>query len=189
MPSMPKPKVSTHTHPSPGKDRLTQYGAVGLALLMLLCVPALLLLTLLGAPGGFFVLAAMVIVLLTPPVLMVTAVTPAVTVGDDGVTLQPLIWRDRHIPWDAVTAVKVYPLLPPESSEVNRRNFVGRRNYTVSEGIMLIVPSLPLQYRIVGFFAGEPGRGVVALTNRTHTDYNPLKRVVVRHMGKVQPHA
>jgi hypothetical protein len=187
MPSMPK--VSTHTHPNPRKDRLTQYGAVGLVVLMLLAVPALILLTLLGAPGGLFVLAGLVVLLLALPVLMVTATSPAVTLDDDGVTLHPVVWRERHIPWEAVTAVKDYPLLPTESGEVNRRNFVGRRNYTAAEGIMLIVPSLPPQYHIVGFFAGEPGRGVIALTNRTHTDYTQLKRVVVRHKGKIQPHA
>lgn len=187
MPSMPK--VSTHTHPNPRKDRLAQYGALGLVVLMLLCVPALVLLTLLGAPGGLFVLAALVILALTPPVLMLTAASPAVTLDDDGVTLHPLIWRERHIPWDAVAAVKTYPLLPPESAEVNRRLFVGRRNYSVPEGIMLVVPSLPPQYRIAGFFAGEAGRGVVALTNRTHTDYPNLRRAVVRHKGAIQPHA
>jgi len=183
------PDTSKHTHPSPNKDRLTQYGAVALSVVMVLSVPALVLLTLMGAPGGLFVLIGLVILSLTPIVLMVTATTPAVTLDDAGVMLHPLIWREYHIPWAAVDAVKVYPLLPPEGAEVNRRNFVGQRNYAPPEGIMLVVAQLPLQYRVVGFFAGEPGRGVIALTNRTHTDYKQLKRVVVRHKGKVQPHA
>ena len=187
MPSMPK--TSTHTHPDPQKDRISQYGAVALLIIMLLSAPLMVLLTALGAPGGLFVLAALVMLALTLPVIMVITISPAVTVDDDGVTLQPRIWRDHHIPWENISAVKVYPLLPTEGSEVNRRNFVGRKNYTAAEGIMLVIPSLPMQYRIAGFFAGESGRGVVALTNRAHTEYAQLKRVVVRHKGKIQPHA
>jgi len=185
MPPMPD---THHTHPQPLKDRAIQYGAVVLALVMIICVPLLIILTLAGAPGGLFVLIGVVLLVLTPVVLMLTATSPAVTLEDDGLRLAPRLWRARFVQWDEVAAVKTYPLMPSESQEVNRRNFVGRKNYTAPEGIMLVIPSLPVQYRVLAFFAGEPGKGVVALTNRTHTDYKTLKREITRKLGAVQPH-
>ncbi len=180
---------TTHTHPNPLKDRITQYGALLLAAIMIICVPLLVLLTLLGAPGGLFALAGIILLALVPPVLMLTAISPAVTLDDDGVLIQPLIWRERFIPWDRIAAVKTYPLLPTESQEVNRRTLVGRRNYTTPDGFMLVIPALPPQYRLAAFFAGEGRAGVVALTNRTHTNYDHLKQTVMRHKGAIQPHA
>jgi hypothetical protein len=179
---------TTHVHPKPNQDRLIQYGAVVLAGIMLLCVPLLMVLTLTGAPGGLFILAGIVLFLLTPPVLMLTALSPPVTLSDDGLQVSPRIWRERFIPWDDVVAVKTYPLLPNESQEVNRRNFVGRRNYTPADGFMLVIPGLPLPYRIAAFFSGEGGKGIVLLSNRTHTDYDHLKKQIIRRKGAIQPH-
>lgn len=176
-------KSTTYTHPQPTLDRITQYGAAALCLVMLLSVPGQLFLTQLGAP--LFVVTALITLLLVPPVLMVTAATPPITIETDGVWIEPLIWGRRFIPWDAVITVKDYPLLPTPNAEANRRAFVGRRNYQPAEGIMLVVPGLPPQYRVAAFFAGEGGRGIIALTNRTHTDYPKLKKQIVRYAGEV----
>ena len=186
MPGMIK---STHTHPNPLLDRATQYGALTLAVIMLLSVPLQVLLTVLGAPGGLFVITALIVLALTPTVLMLTATTPAVTLQADGIWLEPHIWRRRFVPWEQVTALKVYPLIPKENEEVQRRTFVGRKNYTPTAGVMLVIPSLPLQYRIAAFFAGENGKGIVALTSRTHTEYAKLHKKLVHYLGDVQPHA
>ncbi|MEM6529577.1 MAG: hypothetical protein AAF653_14865, partial [Chloroflexota bacterium] len=162
---------STHTHPNPSLNRIIQYGAAFICAIMVLSVPLQIALTLAGAPGGLFVLSALVTTALMPPVLMLTASSPAITIEKDGVWIEPVIWKRRFVPWDDVNAVKEYPLLPGADGETQRRAFVGRQNYTAPEGIMLVIPGLPLQYRIAAFFAGEPGRGIVALTNRTHTEY------------------
>ena len=43
------------------------------------------------------------------------------------------------------------------------------------------IPSLPLPYRFTGLFAGEGFRGVIGLTNRTHTDYERLIEQVEKY--------
>lgn len=166
-------------------DWLTQASALLLFAIMLLSAPAQMLFLFVGAP--LFFITALITLALSPVVLMATAVSPAVTLVADGLWLEPRFWRRRFIAWGDVHAVKVYSLLPADES--NRRLFVGRKNYRAPQGIMLVVPGLPPQYRIAGFFAGEGGRGIVALTNRTHTEYDKLKKKIIHYAGDVQPHA
>jgi hypothetical protein len=45
---------STHLHPNPLLDRVTQYGAVALVVVMLVTTPFQIALALLGGPGGLF---------------------------------------------------------------------------------------------------------------------------------------
>ena len=168
---------------------MIHYGAVTLVALMVLLAPLQMLLTLGGAPGGLFLLSALVTLGLTPPVLMLTATSPSVRVENDGFWIEPVIWKSRFIQWHQVEAAKVYPLLPSQNQEVQRRAFVGRRNYKPAEGIMLLIKDLPPQYAIAAFFAGESGKTIIALTNRTHTDYTRLRQQIVRHIGDIQPHA
>ncbi len=113
---------------------------------------------------------------------MLTSATPAVSVAADGITIQPRVWRDRFVAWGEVRAIKDYPLLPPKDAEVTRRTMVGKKRYRAAEGKMLIIPSLPLQYRFTGLFAGEGFTGVIALTNRSHTNYDRLIAEVERHV-------
>ncbi|MEO0562364.1 MAG: hypothetical protein AAF125_09625 [Chloroflexota bacterium] len=180
-------KPKTHTHPNPLQHNIIQYGSAATAALMLVCVPLLLVMAFIVQYGGFLVVGALVVFVLSLPVLMLTAVSPPVTVSADGIAVEPLLWNRRQIAWDDVAAVKAYPLLPTEDTEVNRRTFVGRRNYTPAQGVMLVLPGMPIQYRIAAFFAGEPGRAIIALTNRTHTDYPALIETVERYAGEVQP--
>lgn len=189
VPIMARMVKSTHTHPNPVLDRITQYGAMMLGIVMLLTTPLQILLTVLGAPGGLFVITAFLTLALVPPVIMLTAVSPAVTLEQGGLWIEPLIWKRRFVPWEDISAVKDYPLLPDANAEANRRTFVGRKNYRAAEGVMLVIPNLPPQYRIAAFFAGEGGKAIVALTNRTHTDYPKLKKKIVHYAGDIQPHA
>jgi hypothetical protein len=173
---------SRHTHPTPRLQRLVQLGAITVAGIMLIAVPMQIVLAfIVGGTGLLFVLSAFFTLLLAAPVLMLTAYTPAVTVATDGITLHPVIWKEQTIPWNAVRAVKVYPLLPIEDAEVTRKLVVGKRNYRPAAGIMLIVPSLPPQYRIAGFFAGEHAAPIIALTNRAHTEYEALVKMVLQY--------
>jgi hypothetical protein len=43
---------------------------------------------------------------------------------------------------------------------------------------MLVIPSLPAPYRIAGFLAGEGAKPVIALTTRTHSDYDALVEAI-----------
>lgn len=172
---------TTHTHPNPTLNRAVQYGAVVVAGLMVISAPLQVLLSFAGAPGGGFLLAAILTLLLALPVLMLTAVAPAVTVSEGGLTIAPVIWKRQTIQWDDIQMVKNFPLMPTADMEVNRRYLVGRKNYSPADGIMLLIPSLPLQYRIAGIFAGERGTPIIALTNRAHTDYETLVKQVLTY--------
>ena len=174
-------KPSAHPHPRAGLNRAIQYGALVVVAIMVISAPLQVLLTLMGAPGGLFVLSALFTLLLALPVLMLTAYAPAVHVDDEAITLQPAIWKEQIIPWDAVKAVKVYPLLPSADAEITRQLTVGKRKYRPAAGIMLVIPGLPPQYRIAGFFAGERAAPVIALTNRAHVDYEKLVQAVLSH--------
>lgn len=171
-------KTITYTHPQPLVDRASQLIALTGAALLILAVPLLVLLVLIGAPGGFL-LAAPVVLALALPLLMRTVIAPALTVSDEGLTLHPLFWRDQALPWEAVAAVKPFPLLPSADAEATRRIAVGRLNYSPADGVMLLLPGLPPLYRIAGWFAGERGQPVIALTNRAHRDYERLVKTVL----------
>ncbi len=133
------------------------------------------------------VLSGLITLLLIAPVMMLTSATPAVSIAADGITLHPRVWHERFVAWDDVRAIKDYPLLPPKDAEVTRRAMVGKKRYRAAEGKMLIIPSLPLQYRFTGIFAGEGFTGVVALTNRSHTDYDRLIKQVEKHVQPQPP--
>jgi hypothetical protein len=170
--------TSHFAHPSPCLNRLTQYGAFLLMILMLLAAVGQLALALIGFPLVVLLITSAITFLLIAPVLMLTTATPAVTVGEDGITIEPVIWRARLIRWHEIAAIKPYPLLPPAEVEVGRRAFIGRRRYRPAEGVMLVIPSLPPHYRFTGLFTGEGFTGIIALTNRTHTDYGRLVALV-----------
>lgn len=175
-------QASTHLHPKPALERLQQYGGAALLLVILLAIPLQALLGL--ALGGFlFLMTALLLALLALPVVMLITVSPGVTVDDDGLHLHPRIWRARFIPWGDVLAVKDYPLLPRREQETERRLLQGKRRYQAAQGKMLIVRGLPPQYRVAGYFAGEGGQPIIALTNRSHSDYERLIKRVLRHTG------
>ncbi len=173
-------KQSIHKHPHSLTDRLSQYGGIVLAVVMVAAGIGQFVLAVVGLP--LFAISGLMTLALIAPVMLLVSATPAVSLSADGITLQPRVWRDRFVAWEDVRAIKDYPLLPPKDAEVNRRAAVGKKRYRPAEGKMLIIPSLPLQYRFTGLFAGEGYIGVVALTNRTHTDYDALIKQIERHV-------
>lgn len=179
--------LSTHMHPKPRLDRLTQYGAAALLLLTVVSGPLQFVLALAGAP--VFALTGLFTLLLAPFVLLLTAATPAVTVAPERITVQPRLWRTHSVPWHQVTAIKPYPLLPPADAEISRRYLAGRSRYRPAEGIMLVIPGLPAQYRIAGFLAGEGFQPVIAITNRTHTRYDILVKKIRSFHDEAQKRA
>jgi hypothetical protein len=151
---------------------------------MLVATVAQIALALLGGPGGLLVFTGIAMLLLTPPVLLLTTATPRVTVSSDGITIHPLVWKEQFVRWHDVQAVKDYPLLPPSDSEIGRKAMTGRRRYRPAEGKMLVIHGLPVQYRVTGYFAGEGFTGVIALTNRTHQEYDKLIKKVMIYYGE-----
>lgn len=171
------------THPNPRIDRITQYSALVLVAVMLLASLAQVVLAFMVRPALLFILTAVITILLTPFVLMLTTSTPGVTVTKEGLTIEPLIWKAHFVPWRDVKAVKYYPLLPQAGAEVTRKAMVGRKRYRPAEGIMLVIPSLPPQYRITGLLAGEGLTSVIGVTTRTHSDYDRLTEKIFTFTG------
>ncbi len=160
------------SHPKPRLNRLTQYGAVVILIFILVSVPLQLVLALTGL--WLFAWTAIFTLLLGPFILLLTVATPAVSLSAAGITIHPLIWPTKFVPWAAVQAVKPYPLLPQPDAEISRQYLSGRKNYRPATGIMLVLPDLPLPYRVTGLLAGEGFTPVIAITTRTHTDYDDL---------------
>lgn len=178
--------MSYHQHPKPFINRMAQAIMLFSAVAILFAVfGSIILVLLVGAPEAFL-LIGFVVALMIFPLLMQTAVAPAVTIQPEGLTIHPFYWKDQTIPWDEIAAVKVYPLLPSKDEEITRKYAVGKKNYRIAEGIMLIIPSLPPQYRIAGFFAGEHAKPVIALTNRAHTDYDELVKSVLNYIDPLK---
>lgn len=171
------------THPKPQLDRITQYSAAALVVVMLLTVPLQIFLAFTIRPGLVFLMTAVLTLLLTPFVLLLTASTPGVRVDVDGITIEPTIWKPRFISWQNISAVKNYPLLPQEQAELPRKALTGRSKYQPAEGIMLVISGsiLPPQYRITGVLVGEGFTPIIALTNRTHTDYDRLVQQIRKY--------
>ena len=169
---------SNHVHPKPLLDRITQYGAAVVIIIMALAAVLQVLLAVFVVPSLIFLLTALFTALLIPFMLVLTTATPAVTVTPEGITVHPVIWKARSFGWDAVQAVKTYPLLPPPDGETSRKMLTGRSNYRPAEGLMLVIPALPVQYRITGLLAGEGFTPVIAVTTRTHDRYDVLAKKI-----------
>lgn len=170
-----------YPHPQPVRYRQTQYLTAVLIGIIVIAAPLQLLLGVLIQGALLFFITAVLTFLLAMPLLMYTTATPPVTVDKHGITVQPALWREQNIPWADVQMVKPYPLMPAEDAEVVRKALVGRKTYRPAAGLMLIVPALPLVYRFTGWFAGEGFTPVIALTNRTHKNYEHLAKQVLAH--------
>lgn len=162
-------------------NRLVQSGAAALLALLILAALAQIVLGI-GRGPGFLAFSGMLTLAFVPFILLLLA-TPPVTVSREGITIGHPWKAEQLIPWEMVRALKDYPLLPAQEMEAGRRALVGRRKYRPAEGKMLVIPALPLPYRFAGLFAGEGFTGVIALTNRTHTDYERLVEQVARHLA------
>jgi hypothetical protein len=169
-----------YQHRFPILYRLEQWGAMLLAILIVFAAIGLMLLAFL-IPAPLFGLMALLLPFLLAPVLMLTLVAPPVWFETEGLRIKPYFWPERFITWQEIEAVKLYTLLPSANQEVLRQVAVGRKQYRAAYGIMLIVPSLPAPYRIAGYFAGEKGAPIIAITNRSHNYSEGLiDRIFVR---------
>lgn len=175
---------STHTHPNPIQYRLQQtiltivvvfaiFGAIMLFIIALIV----------GLP--LFAIMSILVIVLAAPALMGIINTPPVIANKTGLTIQTWRGREQHIAWDDITHITDYPLLPLPEHEIVKQWLVGRKKYRAAEGILLVIPSLGLPYRIAGFLAGQQSQPIIAFTNRNHTDYHQLKDKIEHYA----PHA
>ena len=157
---------------SPRGYRISQWVLAGTVGVLAVSAPLQVILALTIPGGGMFVLTAILSLALILPLILMMSATPPVTLSREGITIQPGIGKPSIITWRDIKEVKPYPLLPPEDSETTRRLMVGRKKYRPAAGTMFICEGLPWRYRIVGAFAGEGFAPAVAVTNRTHLEYD-----------------
>lgn len=178
--------VSTHPPLNPRAYAVAQYGASAAIAALVVSAPVQVWIALRVLGAGLFVVTALLSLLLTLPLILLLRATPPVVTDDTGITLSPRVGRTIKIAWGDVQEVKPYPLLPPADAEAVRRAAVGRKKYRAAEGIMLRSTALPWPYRVVGWFAGEGFRAVFAVTNRSHAEYDRLKKVIERSVPSAQ---
>lgn len=169
------------THPNPTAFRITQSIVLIGVIVILLTIPLQIGIAVLYPQAMLFYLSAVITLLLVAPMLLYLVTTPTVSLTDAGMMIHPFIGKAHHLAWDDIDRVAYYPLLPRQNHEVNKRLVVGRKRYKPAEGIMLISSQLPQVYRVGGVFAGERGRKLIALTNRTHNNYDYLHKQVTKH--------
>ncbi len=170
----------------PHRERIRQYVLAGVVVILLVGAVSQIALVMAGSPLILSVLIAVVMLVLTLPTLMYMAATPPMTISAEGVTLHPLLLPEQQLRWEDVVALKPYPLLPTKDSEVVKRRLQGKQKYKPAEGVMLISARLPFPYKILGYFTGEGGKGVVALTNRTHESYPSAVRQLKSHVTFIE---
>jgi len=170
----------TYTHPSPTTYRITQWLLMIVLCVTLLSVPLQIVIALLYPQAVLFYLSAGITLLLTSPILLYLFTTPTVSLDTNGITIHPLIGKPHTLTWEDIDRVDYYPLLPRQNHEVNKRLMVGRKRYKPAEGIMLLSSKLPMVYRVGGIFAGERGRKLIAVTNRTHVNYDQLHKYILK---------
>jgi hypothetical protein len=166
-------KHTYHPHPNPTQYKIEQVSLLILLGLMIIAAALLMLTALLIGLPLFFIMAVMILLLIAP-VAMRFVVTAPLTISADGLRVQPLFLPPQTIIWGQIHDLRAYPLLPAAHQEVGRKALIGRKRYQAAEGKMLIVTGLPWIYRIAGIFAGADARPIIAITNRTHADYQQL---------------
>lgn len=172
---------SVHDAKNPRVARISAWTAAAFVVLLALSLPMWVLMGFTSPRALLLVFMIIPTVLFLPAVVYLSAATPPVTLTDEGVRLRPMVlWREKFIAWGDIEAAKPYPLIPSPETEIVRKALVGRRKYAAADGIMLVSSALPLPYRIVGFFAGQGTKGVVAFTNRTHANYETLVKFVAK---------
>ena len=173
-------KQTSHEHPNRLLYKVQQVALLA-SLIASLFASVMLIVVALLLSTPLFVIMSLLVLLLSAPLLMALVNTPPVTITDEGLILQPFIGNERHIPWQAIEHIEAYPLLPQANQEILKQYLIGRKKYRPAEGIMLIVPSLPLPYRIAGLLTGTGGMPLIAFTNRTHQDYETLTHRIMHY--------
>jgi hypothetical protein len=129
-----------------------------------------------------FLFSAVCVLFLMLPLVMLLSVSPPIRLEQGGLRLYPLFGKAQFVKWEQIQTVREYPLLPKADQEIEWRLLQGRKKYRAAAGKMLIVTGLPWRYRVAGFFAGAQSQPIIALTNRTHTDYEQLLRTIEKHV-------
>lgn len=169
--------ISNHPHPQATLHRwFGRLAVFGIVLAVLSAIGMVIVAFGLGA--GLVIVMIPFLLGLTLPLWMLIALYPAVEVREDGLVLQPNGLRANHVAWDDVLEMTEHTLLkPPPPSKLKRTAHAG-------EMILVRKGALPFYYRIISMIAGYDGVPVFAISNRTHTNYDTLKRTLKKQIPK-----
>ncbi len=180
---MTEPHAETYVYGSP-RPRLRWLIARLLA--VTLCVAALAVVTqivLALAVGPLFLGTALFTAILTIPLLLATVLHPEITTTAEGLTLKPMLWQPRSIPWTALTGLTAHPLI---FNDPGTGRLLHGKNYRPREGLVIFVDEnagLQAVYRLVGNLAARGNRPAFAISNTTHTGYETLRDTIQAHIG------
>lgn len=115
---------------------------------------------------------------LATPLVLLIALYPRIEVREDGLVLHPNGLPPTYVPWEHVQRLTEHTLLkPPPPSKLKRTPHQG--------DMVLLQPGVvPFYYRIVSLIAGYGGTPVFAISNRTHVDYEDLKRLLKKQIPR-----
>ncbi len=167
-------------------NRTHELFAAGLSLVMAAAALLQVIIALIaGAP--LLIITGILTALLALPVLQNTARSPQVMLENDGLTVQTTLWGARKVPFSTIQAIRDDPSLPPAGAEIYRKKAVGKAKYRPVEGKLIIASGLPLPYRLVGFFAGEGIKGVIAINSRSISNYDRLMPLIEQKWQQAAP--
>lgn len=167
--------ISSHPHPKPRYRHLVGWLA-GAGLMGVVVGTVGLLVVGIGYGLPLMVLMVPFLWGTGAPLLLLTSLHPVITVEEDGLCLKPLFFPASFVSWETIIEMTDHRLLKPLDN--TRR---GRQRKPV-KGQMLLVERLPFHYRVVGAFAGYGFRPVFAISDRTHTDYEKLRREIKKNL-------
>jgi len=177
--------LSEHRFPRPTIRRITAR-LVGLGLIVTItAIIGQLVLALVIGPllcGTAFFTAMLLIALLQRTVLH-----PEITVTDNGLRLQPILWQAQSVPWSALAGITDHPLV--FNDDAMGRLLYGKR-YRRREGLVVLVrPEAGLSpiYRLIGGLAGAGNTPAFAISSTTHTDYETLVSAIRAHLPDSTP--
>jgi hypothetical protein len=167
--------VSEHRYPRPLVRRLvSRLLAVTIALAVVSIAEVILALFVSPLLCGIAFFTAILVI----PLLQRSVLHPEITVTDDGLYVQPMIWRAQLVPWDCVAEIVAHPLV--YNDEAMGRVLHGKR-YVPRQAVVVIVKSdagVWLIYRLIGALAGAGNRPGFALSSTTHTSYDALIQTI-----------
>ncbi len=173
--------VSQHRSPHPRVRRIVS-GLLALGLVTLVAATAAQVVLAWVTAGWLFCGTAFFTAILAIPLLMLTVLHPEIGVSQDGLHVQPMIWRAQFVPWNALTGIIAHPLVT--NDETMGRILHGKR-YRRREGIVVVAgreSGLGPVYRLVGSLAGAGDMPAFALSSTTHTDYEGLGATIREHL-------
>jgi hypothetical protein len=167
--------ISNHPHPNYSLHRW--FGRLAVAGIVAAWLSAVgMVLVAFGLGAGLMLVMIPFLLGLTMPLVLLIALYPGVEVREEGIVLQPNGLPSTSVAWDDVLEVTEHTLLkPPPPSKLKR---------TAQQGEMVLVQpgAVPFYYRIISLIAGYGGTPVFAISNRTHVDYEALKRVLKKRI-------